>query len=195
MVSEVAFTALLVLVAVQRLFEVRRSRWNEAALKTAGAREHAAWQMPVMATLHTLWLVGAGVEVWWRHPQVYPLLSVVALVMFACGQGLRIAAMRALGPRWTVRVMTLPRAQPVVAGVYRYFRHPNYAGVVLEIAALPLVHGAVWTTVAASAANAVLLTFRIRAEERALAEDNNYFAHFGSGIRAARSSGSPSARP
>jgi len=87
--------------------------------------------------------------------------------------------MRALGPRWTVRVMNLPSAEPVVDGIYRYVRHPNYLGVILEIAALPLVHGAVWSAASFSVANAALLVARIRAEEHALSRDNGYGQHFG----------------
>jgi methyltransferase len=87
--------------------------------------------------------------------------------------------MRALGTRWTIRILTLPLEPPVTIGVYRYLRHPNYLGVILEIAALPLVHGAVWTAAIFSVANAVLLAFRITAEERALATDNGYAVLFG----------------
>jgi methyltransferase len=181
MVSQAAFTGLVLLVAMQRLFEVRRSRRHEAALRAAGAREHAAWQVPVMAGIHTLWLVGATMEVWVRDPATHPLLAGGALAAFGAGQALRLSAMHALGPRWTIRVMTLPGLPPVRDGIYRYLRHPNYVGVVLEIAALPLVHGAVRTAVAATIANGVLLFCRVRAEERALARDNNYFEHFGRG--------------
>ena len=195
MVMQTAFTALLAAVAAQRLFELRRSRANEAVLRKKGAREHAAWQMPIMAALHTLWLVGAAVEVWWLDRPVLPWLSGVALVIFAAGQLLRLAAMRALGERWTVRVLTLPGAPPVVDGIYRYLRHPNYAGVVLEMAALPLVGGALRTAILGSAANALLLSARIRAEERALAADNDYFAHFGRATPSAEATTRSERRP
>jgi methyltransferase len=193
MVSQVAFTGLLALVACQRLFEVRRSRRHEAALRQAGAREHAAWQMPVMAALHSLWLVGAGIEVWWSDREPDPRVVVLAMGLFACGQALRLAAMRALGTRWTVRVITLPGTPPVVGGIYRYLRHPNYLGVALEIAGLPLVHGAIWTATIATIANSLLLLARMRAEERALVEDNDYGRYFG-GTRPVRVPRSPSVR-
>jgi methyltransferase len=56
----------------------------------------------------------------------------------------------------------------VTAGPYRYIRHPNYVAVVLEMACTPLIHGAWITALVFSAANAVLLAVRIRAEEAAL---------------------------
>jgi methyltransferase len=81
---------------------------------------------------------------------------------------LRYAAMRRLGARWTVRVMVIPGAPRVTDGIYRYMRHPNYLGVAIEIASLPLVHSAWVTSLSFSALNALLLWWRIRAEEAAL---------------------------
>ncbi len=65
-------------------------------------------------------------------------------------------------------------------GPYRFVRHPNYLVVVVELAALPLVFGAVWTAVAATVANAVLLTLRIRQEEDLLARLTDYEHAFAS---------------
>ena len=53
--------------------------------------------------------------------------------------------------------------------LYRHLAHPNYLGVVLELAALPLLFGAWRTALAAGVANALLLAVRIRDEDRALA--------------------------
>jgi methyltransferase len=48
-------------------------------------------------------------------------------------------------------------------------RHPNYIIVIGEIALLPLVFGEVWVAVTFSLLNAMLLLWRVREEERALA--------------------------
>jgi len=101
-------------------------------------------------------------------------LSALALSIFLLGQVLRYAAIRTLDWRWTVRIMTLPDAPPIEAGVYRYIRHPNYLGVILEIAAAPLLHTAYLTSIVFTLANAGLLIARIRAEERALNRHNAY---------------------
>jgi len=170
MVSRVAFTVLVALVAVQRLAELARSRRNEAALRAQGAIEHAPWQVPMLACLHGAWLVSILAEVWLLRPPFRPVLAAFALVGLIVGQGLRLAAIRTLGDRWTVRVMTLPATPRVTRGLYSWLRHPNYAGVVLEIASLPLIHGAVVTAVVFSLLNAVALVLRIGVESRALAE-------------------------
>lgn len=179
MVTRAAFTMLVLAVALQRLFEVRRSQRHERWLRAQGAVERASWQVPVMAAMHVTWLVVMCAEVWLLRPPFRPVLAAVAFAAFVCGQVLRLLAMRALGSRWTIRILTLPLEPPVTTGIYRHLRHPNYLGVILEIAALPLVHGAVWTALIFSVANAVLLAFRITAEERALAADNGYAVLFG----------------
>ena len=68
----------------------------------------------------------------------------------------------------TTRVLVVPGEELVTGGPYRWLRHPNYLVVVLEIAAIPAVHGAWLTAVLFSIANLVLLRERVRVENRAL---------------------------
>jgi methyltransferase len=168
------FVAFVGLIALQRLAELRLSRRNERQLRTLGAREHAAGHFVAMQLLHTLWLASVVLEVMWLRPPFQLWVSALAALCFAMGQCLRYAAIQALGGRWSVRIWTLPAAPPVTRGVYRYLRHPNYLGVVLEIAALPLMHSAWRSAVVFSLANAVLLAVRIRKEEQALSGNGGY---------------------
>jgi methyltransferase len=168
------FTALVLAVAAQRLLELARSTRNERVLRARGAREHASAQMAPMRALHASWLVAMLAEVWLLHRVPTPWLAIPALAALGVGQTLRMLAMRALGERWNVKILTLPGAPPITGGVFDWVRHPNYLGVVIEIAALPLVGGAWITALVWSVANAVLLAFRIRAEESALRADNDY---------------------
>jgi methyltransferase len=174
MTTSQAFVVFVVLVALERLAELRLSRRNESRLRELGAREHASGHFIVMQLLHTLWLVSIVLEVTLLRPSFQLWICVLAALCFGMGQGLRYAAIHALGGRWTVRVLTLPGAAPVTRGIYRYLRHPNYLGVVLEIAALPLLHSAWRSAVVFSIANAVLLAVRIRKEEHALSENGGY---------------------
>jgi len=175
MLSREAFTAIVALVALQRLWETRHSRAHERALLRDHAVEHAPAQMPFMVALHALWLVAMLVEVWLFGAEAGSAVTLLALCAFAAGQTLRLLAMRALGERWTVSVVTPTDGRPPVShGIYRYLRHPNYLGVMLELAALPLLHGAYVTALVFSAANGVLLTLRIRAEEAALERFSPY---------------------
>lgn len=182
MVTQTTFVILLVALVVQRLVELRRCRRNTRRILARGGREHAAWQMPVMKGLHTAWFLAMVSEVFLLDRAFLPELAAVALVAVLVGQTLRISAIRTLGWRWTTRVLTVPGAPTIQDGVYRYVRHPNYLGVALEIAAVPMLHGAWLTAVVFSVANGLLMIARIRAEERALSEHNGYDRAFG-GLR------------
>lgn len=82
--------------------------------------------------------------------------------------------MKALSHRWTLPLITLPGVAAVDSGVYRFLRHPNWLGVILEIAALPLVHSAWITAALFSFINALLMVDRVRQEEQALSRDSDY---------------------
>jgi methyltransferase len=76
-------------------------------------------------------------------------------------------------------VVVVPGMPAVTGGPYRWMRHPNYLAVIVETAALPLVHGAWLTAIAYSLLNAALLTARVRAEEAALDQHSGYGELFG----------------
>ncbi len=168
MVSRWIFTAFVILLALQRLYELRLSRRHEAIIRSRGGQEHAAWQTEAMKAMHAAWFIAMLVEVDGLRRPFIPGLSLLALLALAAGQALRYAAIWALKWRWTIRVMTIPGFPPVRNGIYRYLRHPNYLGVVLEVLAVPLLHSAYVTAIAFSLANLLLLSARIRTEDRAL---------------------------
>src|SRR5512138_2949958 len=108
MVTRWIFTAFVILLALQRVYELHLSRKNEAIIRARGGCEHAAWQVQAMKALHVCWFVAMLAEVLGLHRPLVPVLSVVALVTFVAGQTLRYAAILSLKWRWTVRVMTIP---------------------------------------------------------------------------------------
>ena len=180
MLTRWIFLFLVIALGIQRLLEMRLSARNERRILALGGCEHAPGQFTVMRWMHIAWFAAMIVEVFNLQRPFSPALALVASLAFLAGQALRYAAIRTLGERWTVRVMTLPSAKPVSQGIYRYIRHPNYLGVILEIGAVPLIHSAYLTAILFSIANALLLTWRIRTEEAALQEQNNYEQVFAS---------------
>jgi methyltransferase len=153
---------LLGAVAAERLAELWLARRNTAALLAKGACEFAPRHYPAIVLFHALWLA----SLWffgWANP-----LSSIWLAIFLALQVLRIWILTTLGPRWTTRIIVLPGAPLVASGPYRFLSHPNYFVVIGEIAVLPLCLGLPWLALVFSAANAVLLSIRIRAENTAL---------------------------
>lgn len=165
------FTALVVLVALERVAELVVSRRNAEWSRCRGGVETGRGHYLVMVVLHTGLLVGALIEVWARRPEFVPVLGWIMLAAVLASQALRWWCIVTLGPRWNTRVIVVPGLPLVAAGPYRWFSHPNYVAVVVEGVALPLVHSAWFTAVTFTVLNAALLTVRIRVENRALAAD------------------------
>ena len=168
MVSAIWFTVLLGLVGVERLAELVVAKRNLAWSLARGGRETGFAHYPVMVVLHTGLLVGAALEVWLGHRSFLPALGWPMLVLVLASQGLRWWCIRTLGPQWNTRIVVVPDLPRVTSGPYRLFPHPNYVAVVVEGAALPLVHDAWLTALVFTVLNAVLLAVRIRAENAAL---------------------------
>ena len=165
----VALAAFLVYLAAQRTAELVVSARNARRLLARGAREHGREHFPLLILLHSCFPIALMAEVLGLHARP-GRLAPVWVTLWLAAQGLRWAAMRALGESWNIRVIVLPGAPLVRRGPYRWLRHPNYLAVVAEILAAPLMFGAWRTALAFSAANLFALRVRIRCEERALAD-------------------------
>jgi methyltransferase len=169
MASQLWFTALILAVGAERLVELVVARRNSRWSFDRGGVEYGRSHYPLLVALHSGLLVGALAEVWIRGPEFAPALGIPMLALVIIGQALRWWCIATLGPHWNTRVIVVPGTAPVRRGPYRLLHHPNYLAVVIEGAALPLVHGAWITSVAFTVLNAAVLTVRIRVENRALA--------------------------
>ena len=164
------YLAFLLLVGVERLAELRLSRRNARLAFSRGAVEVGAGQFRLMAILHAGFLPACALEVVALHRPFPGAIGVLALALALGAQGLRWWAIASLGSRWNVRVIAVPGEAPVRRGPYRWVRHPNYIAVAVEMACVPLAHGAWLSALTFSALNAFVLRERIRVEERALGD-------------------------
>jgi methyltransferase len=178
MVSQSLFTIFVLAIACQRVQEYFVSERHRRWLLQQGGREHGSKHFPFMVALHVFWLLAMLMEVWIYKCSYHFVLVISAGVIFSFGQCLRLLAMYELRERWTARIITIPGLSPVTSGVFRYIRHPNYLGVVLEIATVPLFHSAMITSIIFSLLNLMMLKIRIAEEEKALNQDNQYDAVF-----------------
>lgn len=166
--GQVLFSALVVLVAAERVVELVMCRRHRRWARGQGAVEYGRRHYPAMVVLHTGLLVGMLIEVWWAQRDFAPVLGWSMLVIVAAAQALRWWCIRSLGRRWSTRVLVIPGLPLVASGPYRWLRHPNYVAVVAEGVALPLVHGAWLTALVFSVGNALVLAVRLRVENTAL---------------------------
>lgn len=151
----------VVLVAAQRLAELVVARRNTARLLAEGGIEHGRAHYPAIVALHAAWL--AALAVLAPGP-----VDLGWLAGFAVLQAGRVWVLASLGRYWTTRIVTLPAAPLVRRGPYRWVRHPNYLVVLLEIPVLALALGLPWAALGFGIANAAMLAWRIRIEDRAL---------------------------
>jgi methyltransferase len=176
--TRLLYTALVVVVALGRLIELRIAGRNLRGLLARGGVEIAPGHYRWMVLVHVLFLVACPLEVWLLDRPFFPALAAVMFLLLVLAVGLRWWVVSTLDGRWTTRIVVLPGLAPVTGGPYRFLRHPNYLAVILEILSLPLLHTAWITALVFSLANALVLRVRIRAEEEGLARLSDYEAAF-----------------
>lgn len=162
------YALLILLVGLERLAELAAARRNAAWSRRRGGTEYGSGHYPVMVVLHTGLLAGCLAEVAWADRPFVPALGWPMLGLALAAQALRWWCIGTLGPRWNTRVIVVPGLPLVSAGPYRLMSHPNYLAVVVEGAALPLVHGAWITALCFALGDIPLLAVRLRCENAAL---------------------------
>jgi methyltransferase len=164
-----AYVLLIVAVAVERVAELVVSARNLAWSRARGGIEFGSGHYPAMVALHTGLLAGCVTEAFALHRPFLPMLGWPMLAFVLLAQGLRWWCIATLGRQWNTRVVVIPGASRVTAGPYRLLTHPNYAAVIVEGVALPLVHTAWITALVFTVLNAALLRTRVKVENTALA--------------------------
>jgi methyltransferase len=164
------FVALIALLGLERLFELGLSRRHAKAAFRAGAVEVGSGHYLALVVFHTAFLGSCLLELELLHPSAPSLVEDCALAVAILAQILRYWAILSLRDHWNTRIIVWPQGAPVRRGPYRWMRHPNYLAVILELAAVPMVHGCFRTAIAFTLGNAILLAIRIPVEERALGE-------------------------
>ncbi|TQE32152.1 hypothetical protein Sipo8835_21280 [Streptomyces ipomoeae] len=155
-------------VACERLLELRLSWKNARWAKARGGVEYGQRHFPCMVAARIGLFIGILTEVALAHRHFIPVLGRIALGVQAVVHAGRWWCARSLGPRWNTHVIVVPGMPLVDRGPYRWLRHPNHMVVVAEGIALPLVHSAWLTALLFTAADAAVLTVRLRVENKAL---------------------------
>jgi methyltransferase len=166
---DAVFVSVSVMVAVglMMLAELQLSRANERRLRQAGALEPPGDPYRLMRVAYPLAFVLMGLE-GALHGSLSRQLVLWGLAVFGLGKALKFWAIWSLGTRWSFRVLVVPGASLVTRGPYKWLRHPNYLGVVGELAGVALTFSAIVTGVVALAGFTWILRERIKVEEQAL---------------------------
>ncbi|MCY7762205.1 isoprenylcysteine carboxyl methyltransferase family protein [Bacillus spizizenii] len=163
------FWLLIAILIAQRAAEMAVARQNEQKVKKQGAIEFGESHYPYIISMHILFFLSLIAEVllmnkqpssWW--------IGIAAAILIV--QAVRYWALCSLGAYWNTKILVVPGAELVKKGPYKWMKHPNYTVVILEILLIPLLYQAYVTMCLFSIVNAVLLTVRIRTEDKALEE-------------------------
>jgi methyltransferase len=171
------YLALLALVALGRIVELRHSRRNQEKLVAAGGNKSPEPGYVWMVALHTCMLMGCGLEVVFLHRTWTPLIGIPSLILFLAANATRWWVIRTLGPRWNVEVVSASLGV-VSSGPYKWVRHPNYSAVFVEMLALPLIHSAWIVAIAGALAHVLVLKNRVALEESVMMRDSAWRAAF-----------------
>lgn len=161
------FIIFILFVIAQRLSELYIARGNEKWLRSQGAVEYGKEHYPFIVALHTLFIISMIIEymVCGSTPIYFVFLILFALLLL-----FKFWALSSLGKYWNTKIFRVPGAGPVKKGPYKLFKHPNYFIVVCEIAIIPLVFHLYYTAIIFSVLNAIMLTVRIRVENKVWAK-------------------------
>ena len=165
------FIILLALAFLPMALEARLAARHDRALRSAGAAEPKGDVFPLMQVAYPGAFLAMAFEAWARraHPNS---VFIAGAVVFALAKTIKYWAIATLGERWTFRVLVPPDSSRILSGPYRFMRHPNYLGVMGELAGMALMAQAPISGTLSIVIFGMLIAGRIRVEERALAGGN-----------------------
>jgi protein-S-isoprenylcysteine O-methyltransferase Ste14 len=120
----------------------------------------------------TLLVAFASAVLWDRTPPLFMMTAVsTAVARAVCLLGLLMIAAAVFELRRVIQIAPAPKegGSLVTSGIYRWFRHPIYTAMLLEVFGLFLLNPRVFVGLAAVAC-AVFLFLKVRFEERLLSE-------------------------
>jgi methyltransferase len=163
------FTLFITFVILLRISELILARRNEKWLLQNGAKEYGKEHYPYIVALHVSFFISLVVEYSLKGSVSWSMLLLILYFLLIVCKGWVIFS---LGKFWNTKIYRIPKSPLVKKGPYKYIRHPNYVVVVFELILIPLVFELYLTAALFTILNAIMLTVRIKAEEKAfLASD------------------------
>jgi methyltransferase len=157
------FLIFISFIILQRILELLISGKNEIWLRSKGAIEYGQGHYPFIILLHVSFLVSLVVEYVFRNQ---PPLDIFYILIYLILIVAKTWLVSSLGKYWNTKIFRIRGNPPVKKGLYKYFKHPNYFIVVCEIIVIPMILDLYYTACLFTVLNAVILTVRIRDENR-----------------------------
>lgn len=158
----ILFISFIILLRIAELFLAKE---NEKWLLQNGAVEYGKKHYSLIVALHTLFFISLIIEYTTQQTPSYSVFILLFYFLLLVFKGWIFAS---LGKFWNTKIYRIPNFPLIKTGPYKYVKHPNYIVVVAEIALIPLAFHLYYTAIIFSLLNAIILSIRIKEENRAL---------------------------
>jgi len=160
-----AFILFILFIILLRIGELILSRRNEIWLLQNGATEYGQQHYPYIVALHVLFLGSLIIEYSTKQTASFSLFFLVLYLLLLV---FKTWVITSLGKFWNTKIYHISGFPLIKNGVYKYIKHPNYLIVIAEIAVIPLVFHLYITAFTFTVLNAIMLSVRIREENKVL---------------------------
>jgi methyltransferase len=160
-----SFIIFIPFLIVQRLLELYIAKKNEKWLLKNGAVEYGQKHYPLIVLLHLFFILSLIVEYLFADTTTINFLFLVLFLLLIIAKILIISS---LGKFWNTKIFHIQGIPLIKRGPYKFFKHPNYIIVICEIAIIPLVFHLYYTAIVFSILNGIMLSIRIREENKVL---------------------------
>lgn len=123
------------------LAEIAISKKNESRLLAIGAKEYGKETYPPLAVLYIATLVFAPAESMMKSGSLWLFVATI----FFISKFLKVWVIHTLCGYWVMKIYHWEGQEVCQGGPYKYFKHPNYVIMMIEIPAYCLAGGA-WIT-------------------------------------------------
>lgn len=148
-----------------RIGELILSKRNEKWLVKNGAKEYGKQHYKLIVLLHILFFFSLIFEFVNQETKSY---SLVLLNSYLFLLAFKFWVISTLGKYWNTKIYRIPNTTLINKGPYKYFKHPNYFVVIVEIAVIPLIFHLYYTSIIFTVLNAIILSLRVKEENKAL---------------------------
>lgn len=167
-VSTCGFTLLYVIFLVVGAAERLKYTFASKSKPAKGGQIYYGWTFFVLAVVYALIVLLSIAEYFLIVKSVNWYVTTIGFLVFASGVYLRIKSGMALGRNWSFHIEIKDGQELVTSGIYRYFKHPYYLAVILELAGVCMIANAFYSFLLVFILQLPLLVMRISLEEKIL---------------------------
>jgi len=153
---------LIIYIIFSRISELILSYINTKNLMNRGGKEYYSSHYFLIVIFHIIFII---------YFLILSLktvqINLTFLYLFIILQFVRYKVIYDLGKYWTTRIIVIEDEPLVKRGLYKYFRHPNYAVVLVEIILICLIFSEFTALIFFSLIKLILISIRINYENKA----------------------------